>query len=121
MTVRKDALVAAARIIDAVSSKALAMQAGPHYVVATVGHLVLTPNASNAVPGRVEMMLEVRSDSNDVLQTFCEPWLETLRPQIDALRVRLSWAEVSRSDPTSCSESVMAQIEEASRILVHQY
>ncbi|KAA0910409.1 hydantoinase/carbamoylase family amidase [Pusillimonas sp. ANT_WB101] len=121
MTVRSDAFVAAARIIDAVSSKALAMQVGPHYVVATIGHLVLTPNASNAVPGRVEMMLEVRSDSGDVLQTFCEPWLETFRPQVDALRVHLSWTEISRSDPTDCSASVMVQIEEASRMLGHQY
>ena len=44
----------------------------PHYVVATVGRLSLTPNAANAVPGRVELTLEMRSDSDAVLDAFPE-------------------------------------------------
>src|SRR3546814_3351265 len=53
MDIRRDALVGAARIIEAVSSRARKMLDGKDYVVATIGHLILTPNAPNAVPGRV--------------------------------------------------------------------
>ena len=41
-------------------------------MVATVGRLSLTPNAANAVPGRVELTLEMRSDSDAVLDAFPE-------------------------------------------------
>jgi len=114
MDIRHDALVGAARIIDAVSRKASALDGRPHYVVATVGRLSLTPNASNAVPGKVEMMMEVRSDATDVLERFPEELLAAVQPELDALRVRVVMQDVSRSQPTACAEPVMQAIEQAS-------
>src|SRR5690606_27023099 len=67
MDLRCDALVGAARLIDAVHARAQALSVGPDYVVATVGRLDMTPNVPNAVPGRVELVLEVRSDNTEVL------------------------------------------------------
>ena len=73
MDIRRDALVGAARIIDGAHRQASAASGKPHYVVATVGRLSLTPNAANAVPGRVELTLEMRSDSDAVLDAFPRP------------------------------------------------
>jgi N-carbamoyl-L-amino-acid hydrolase len=111
MDIRQDALVGAARIIDAASRKALALGGRPHYVVATVGRLSL--NASNAVPGLVEMMMEVRSDHAGVLERFPEELLAEVLPGLAALRVHATMADVSRSQPTDCAEQVMQGVEQA--------
>jgi N-carbamoyl-L-amino-acid hydrolase len=54
---RADAMVAAARFVDAVHRTALGM---PGRQVATVGRLEAEPGAPNVVPGRVRLTLEVR-------------------------------------------------------------
>jgi N-carbamoyl-L-amino-acid hydrolase len=113
MDIRQDALVGAARIIDAAHRKAAALSGQPHYVVATVGRLSLTPNASNAVPGLVEMMMEVRSDHAGVLETFPEQLLAEVLPGLQALRVHAVMQDVSRSQPTDCAETVMQAVEQA--------
>ena len=57
MHLRKDALLAAASIIQAVNREVKA--AGP-YTVGTVGHLEVQPNGRTIIPGRVEMTVDVR-------------------------------------------------------------
>ncbi len=57
MDQRRDALVAAARIIDAVYRIA---RATPGRQVATVGRLEVEPGAANVIPGRVTFTLEIR-------------------------------------------------------------
>jgi len=113
MDIRHDALVGAARIIDAAHRKASALAGQPHYVVATVGRLSLTPNASNAVPGMVEMMMEVRSDAQSVLDTFPDELFAEVHAGLAGLRVRAVMQDVSRSQPTDCQELVMQGIEQA--------
>lgn len=54
---RADAMVGAARFIDAVHRIALEM---PGRQVATVGRLVAEPGAPNVIPGRVRLTLEIR-------------------------------------------------------------
>ncbi len=54
---RRDALVAAARLVDAVNRVALEME-GTH--VATVGRIQAEPGAPNVIPGRVTASLEIR-------------------------------------------------------------
>ena len=117
MDVRRDALVGAARLVEAVHAKARGMAAGPHYLVATIGHLVVMPNAANAVPGRVEMILEVRCDDESVLLAFVAQVLAAVRPQIDALRLTLASAQLSGSSPTDCAPFMIETIEAAARTL----
>lgn len=117
MDIRQDALAGAACIIGAANRKASALADQPHYVVATVGRLSLTPNASNAVPGLVEMTMEVRSDNAGVLASFPEELFAEVRPALAGLRVQADMHEVSRSQPTDCQELVMLGIEQACKRL----
>jgi len=57
MNVRRDALVAAARFIEAVDDVASSM---PGRQVATVGRLDVQPGAPNVIPGTVTLSLEIR-------------------------------------------------------------
>lgn len=111
MDIRRDALVGAARLIDAAHRQASRLSGNPHYVVATVGRIHITPNAANAVPGRAELMLEVRSDSDAVLDSFPEALMTELADDLAALRLTASMAPVSRAHPTACSPRVMQAIE----------
>ncbi|MDE2394461.1 MAG: Zn-dependent hydrolase [Burkholderiales bacterium] len=113
MDLRQDALVGAARIIDAAQSEAARLATGPNYVVATVGRIQVEPNAANAVPARAELTLELRSDSEAVLERFADDLIERLRPSLQALRVSVSMDELSRSRPTVCDPGLMREIEAA--------
>lgn len=113
MDIRKDALVGAARVIDAANRRAAALSGKPHYVVATIGRLSLTPNASNAVPGMVEMMLEVRSENAQVLDAFPEALMAEVADGLAQLRLTVEMQTVSRSKPTDCAPLVMDAVEYA--------
>lgn len=113
MDIRRDALVGAAHVIEQAYAMALQQSGNPHYVVATVGRIAMTPNVPNAVPGQVELMLEVRSDSQPLLDTFPEALLENCRPRLQSLDLQTQLQHVSRARPTACAETVMQAIEGA--------
>ncbi|MBP6019147.1 MAG: Zn-dependent hydrolase [Burkholderiaceae bacterium] len=114
MDIRRDALVGASKIITAVDRRARHYLNGPDYVVATIGNLTLTPNASNAVPGLVEMMVEVRSDNPAIMGEFTDAVLQDLRADIEALGLHMRHTKVSHAAPTDCDDVVMQAIETAS-------
>jgi N-carbamoyl-L-amino-acid hydrolase len=113
MDIRRDALVGAAKIISAVDQKARGFLGSSDYLVATIGHLILTPNASNAVPGSVEMMLEVRSNRQAILDVFSKELLAVVEPELQALGLELRYSCVSQAAPTDCDEGVMQAIDDA--------
>ncbi len=117
MDIRCDALVGAARVIDAAYVEAARLSGQPHYVVATVGRINVTPNAANAVPALAELTLEVRSDSDAVLNDFADQLLARVKPSLDALRVSVTSEELSRTRPTQCATPLMQAIESASSSL----
>jgi allantoate deiminase len=61
MSLRRDALAAAAELVLAVEAEARAQEG----LLATVGELRVSPNAVNAVPGEVDLTVEVRSPDDD--------------------------------------------------------
>lgn len=117
MNIRCDALVGAARVIDRANREASRLSWNPHYVVATIGRIAMQPNVPNAVPAQVELILEVRSDSPQVLDSFPEQLLDSVAAELKELRVSASFAHVSRAQPTDCSALVMDAVERASRAL----
>ncbi len=67
MNMRKDALLAAARFIQAVNEEALGMDGKQ---VATVGRIRANPGAPNVIPGEVLLSLEIRDLSDDIIDTL---------------------------------------------------
>lgn len=62
MTMRRDALTAAAEMMLAVEDVARAGK--PHQMVATVGRLSLEPGAVNVIPRRVSFTIDIRAESD---------------------------------------------------------
>jgi N-carbamoyl-L-amino-acid hydrolase len=76
MTLRKDAMHGAAKMIDAVDE--LAFTFDPHPVI-TVGHLRVRPNSRNTIPGQVVFSIDSRHPDNatlaavrDAMRAACE-------------------------------------------------
>jgi beta-ureidopropionase / N-carbamoyl-L-amino-acid hydrolase len=78
---RRDALVAAAPFILAVSEEA---RARPN-AVGTVGRIEIAPGSTNSIPGRVACLLDVRARE-----------VETIDDLVSALRARFPEAELTR-------------------------
>lgn len=66
---RKDALLAASRLVLAVNRIVTALP-GAH--VGTVGRLLVEPNVPNVIPGRVVMTIELRDLSEEVISSLYE-------------------------------------------------
>ena len=113
MSLRRDALVGAAGFIRAVDELARLRPSESAYLVATVGKLSLEPNAINAVPGSVRMILETRStDETALLQFEQELWRET-ESELNDRGLRLTRSLLSQTLPTACSPLIQSTIEEA--------
>lgn len=113
MDERRDALVGAAKVIGAARDLAARMTGDPDYVVATVGHLTVSPNAANAVPGAVEMILDLRSSSAQVLADFPESLEAACAAELAALRCTYAAATLSLAAPTDCAPLVRRAIAKA--------
>lgn len=66
---RRNALIAAARLIEAVDA---IVKREPGRQVGTVGQLAVFPNAPNVIPGRVELTVELRDLSEAKVQALGE-------------------------------------------------
>ena len=75
METRRDALVAASHLIKSVQQIGLDQ---PLTGRATVGHIVVTPNSPNVIPGHVELMVEFRNPEVAVLDVMTEALNRTL-------------------------------------------
>ncbi|MCY4065512.1 MAG: hydantoinase/carbamoylase family amidase, partial [Rhodospirillaceae bacterium] len=64
MPLRKDALVATARMIDAINRLGHAF---PPYACATVGFVDASPNSRNTIPGKVFFTVDLRHPDDDTL------------------------------------------------------
>jgi N-carbamoyl-L-amino-acid hydrolase len=114
MSLRRDALVGAAGFIRAVDELARLRSSESPYLVATVGKLSVEPNAINAVPGSVRMILETRSsDETALLQFEQELWRRT-GGELNDRGLRLTRSLLSQTLPTACSSLIQSTIEEAS-------
>jgi len=69
METRRDALVAASHLIKSVQQIGLDQ---PLTGRATVGHIVVTPNSPNVIPGHVELMVEFRNPEVSVLDVMTD-------------------------------------------------
>ncbi|CEJ12026.1 N-carbamoyl-L-amino acid hydrolase [bacterium YEK0313] len=119
MAYRRDALVGAARIIETVQAKAHALKGRNQPVVGTIGHMTVSPNAANAVPGEAVLSLEVRSADEEAVVRFGADLVEAVRERMDELGLSVSRELVSHVAPTACAGLVQQAIADASRRTGH--
>lgn len=112
---RRDALVAAARMVGAVERLALKYAQGEGHFTATVGEFSIEPNAANVVPSRARILIDARAE--------LRPDMERFIAEIDQLAVDIqretgvsiaSPKLISDNFPTPADPLVMANLEQAS-------
>ena len=102
MPLRRDALVGAAEFVAAVPAVAAA-RAG---LVATVGKLEVAPGASNVIPGKVFLTLDVRAQS-DAHRLAAVRSLHTKAQAIARRRgLKLIWTPVQQTAAVQCDKTL---------------
>src|SRR3546814_1069185 len=66
MNRRRDALVAASKLVQAVNGIALAH---PPHAVSTVGMMQVSPNSRNTIPGKVFLTIDLRHPDDHTLRS----------------------------------------------------
>lgn len=113
MNRRHDALAGAAEFVVAVEKLAQEQTSGAAYLVATVGKLEVIPNGSNVVPGRVDLVLEARSNCDRAAELFCREAVNTAKHLAARRNLSVEYRLVSDSSAVSCDEKIQSAIERA--------
>jgi len=111
MNRRHDALAGAAELVVAVERLARERPPGSAYLVATVGKLDVIPNGSNVVPGRVDLVLEARSNCDQTAGLFCREAIKTAKDLAARRSLSVEYRLVSESGAVSCDEKIQSAIE----------
>jgi N-carbamoyl-L-amino-acid hydrolase len=114
MDARQDALATAAQVILAVQELANNHPGDP---VGTVGKLQLWPNAANVVPGQVELSVDLRDLSLEVLSELVEDLESRLRSISRASGCPISLLPQFSVDPTPAHLSVTEAIAASAQTL----
>jgi N-carbamoyl-L-amino-acid hydrolase len=94
---RRDALVAAARFVDAVNLVVTSVP-GPH--VGTVGRFAVFPNAPNVIPGRVELTLELRDARTEVVAELLRGIERAAEKIASSTRTSIAFTPTLTSEPS---------------------
>ncbi|MBV8495423.1 MAG: hydantoinase/carbamoylase family amidase, partial [Gammaproteobacteria bacterium] len=110
MPERQDALLAAARLIEAVHEVVTRM---PGRQVGTVGQLEVLPNAPNVIPGLVRHSLEFRDLSADKVAQLGAEITARAQAIAAATHTRISVTRVEHDDAAFADPAIQRQIEAA--------
>jgi N-carbamoyl-L-amino-acid hydrolase len=115
MSLRSDALCAAAEAILAVRAKALDLSgAGAGYFAATVGVIEVAPNAANVIAATARLVIDARAERRETMLRFASWVEETLPGVIVAAGARLARSTIlSDSHQTACDPGLCATLAEA--------
>ncbi|HTQ76447.1 MAG TPA: Zn-dependent hydrolase [Burkholderiales bacterium] len=118
METRKDALLAASRLVLEVNRIATTF---PDYARGTVGFMQVKPNSRNVVPGEARMTVDLRNAKDSTLSAM----VTELKKQIDSIqaetRTAISLAEVVYFPPSEFAPELVASVREGSRALGHSH
>ncbi len=114
MALRRDAMRAAARMIDAVIGTAYGFDTPP---VVTVGAVHVTPNARNTVPRRVHFTIDCRHPSNDVVAEAAQRMRAACDTVAAELSVDMAFNQTSHRDAVVFDDGVIRAIRSAADAL----
>lgn len=108
MTLRRDPLIAAARLIGWIRDTAEIFAArGDGHFVATTGIVEVLPNASNVIPKTARIVVDARSESRVLMEEFCAAIDRESVAAAQAANVeRLSLERLSDSMPAACDPAL---------------
>jgi N-carbamoyl-L-amino-acid hydrolase len=109
MHMRKDALVAAAQIVLAVNKLAVET---PGDQVATVGFMNVSPNATNTVPGKVDLRIDLRDLSESHLQDLVGRLETEIQAIAAATGTEITMRQTLHIHPTLAANHIMGTIEQ---------
>lgn len=111
MANRQDALVAASHLTLAVRE---AVTARPGRHVGTVGHLVVEPNAPNVIPGTVQLTIELRDLSPQLLVSLADDIRARAGAIAQATRTTIELTSLGGNPPALADAVVQEAIERSS-------
>lgn len=114
MPLRRDALVAAAKIIAGVERIALDRD---EVAVATVGRIAVEPNVINTIPGRVVFSVDFRHPDPTVLESQVAAFERLAEEVCEAAEIEGTVQRFWTSEPTPFDPGVIAAIEDATHSL----
>jgi beta-ureidopropionase / N-carbamoyl-L-amino-acid hydrolase len=116
---RHDALVAASRTVTAVRERARQLsEETSGYFVATVGILVVEPNASNVVPGRCRLVIDTRATDPALTTRFADIIdCDTVAYAAAASVRRVAFATLSDAPPVVCASVLREALREGAQKL----
>lgn len=107
MNLRKDALVAASQIVLAVNKLAVET---PGDQVATVGHLNVSPNATNTVPGKVDLRIDLRDLSAEHLDNLAVRLKQEIATIAAVTETEIAIRQTLHIQPTLSAPHIMETI-----------
>lgn len=110
MAMRRNALVGAARLVEAVDAAAHAH--GPD-AVATVGHLTVTPNSNNVIPGCVFLTVDLRHPQDAVLDALEAALRDALDRVTTGLGLEGRLETIARTAPVAFDPDCIAAVRRA--------
>jgi len=114
MPKRRDALVGAARMIDAVNRIGLAH---PPYACATVGFAQVSPNSRNTIPGRVFFTVDFRHPDDAVLTAMDGELRAACAEIAERIGLALEVKEFWYFPPTPFDKTCVATVRQATEAL----
>ena len=114
MTLRRDALLGAARMLDAVNGVAFAHE--PHPVI-TVGSINVRPNSPNTIPGQTQFSIDSRHPDDTVLATVEKQMREACIAIADKSNLEIAFELVSERSSVAFDEGCVRSIRETAERL----
>jgi len=114
METRKDALLAASRLVVEVNRIATTF---PDYARGTVGQMQVKPNSRNVVPGEVRMSTEFRSAKDATLSAMVEEYRRVAKTIEAACRVSIEIHEVVYFPPSHFAPELVGSVRNAAQAL----
>ncbi|HET9390991.1 MAG TPA: Zn-dependent hydrolase [Steroidobacteraceae bacterium] len=114
MPERRNALLAAARIVEAVQAE---VTREPGRQVGTVGHMEVFPNARNVIPGLVKHSIELRDLSEEKLVRLSAAIQERIRQIAHDTNTEISVRQIEHDAPALATPAIQREIESAARDL----
>ena len=110
MDMRKDALAAASAAVLAIEKFGLENKEA---IVATVGKLEIVHAATNVIPGKVGMSIDLRSADSEILQSSAKRLQHLVETIAGERAIPMKWVVVQQSEPVICDDKLEGLLETA--------